>query len=275
MRTITVRPIRFEDVEVGATVYVAQHLDFVSEMSIESVRDSIWDGVTPIDKQFPIGHTHDTRDAHCKDHIFGREWGFVMHNAKPGQPLDTLYSTKPWYVEAVCAFITDNDGNCPFPLCPKCGIEAEHLERRVIEPEGVVVTVEVFVPNGSIHLPEAVDLRLGRAVDMVEDLLRAGVESRGFEPSYIEVDSITSAPVSENHVHVFDKDGMVVAEDVRTNVSHRHIDNSLNHYFADALEVPVVVAQREVIDQIVQRNVQRLHEDSIHLPGARRRSRQS
>jgi hypothetical protein len=264
MRTITVRPIRFEDCEVGATVFAQKHNDFVLEYEIAKVTDSIWDPEQDITKQFPGGHTHDYRSIHAKDPNFGSEWGFTLYNEAPGEPINLIQHT-PWYVEAVCVGDTDGDGNCPLPGCPKCGKAFEHLreERRVIEPEGVVVTMRVFVPNSQVD-SVSVEERAERAMLLVETIFDESF-SRVFE-----VDNVAARLVSENHVHVFDKDGVLLQEDVRSSEIEAILGIGEN-MVCDALGVTVQEAQREIIHHLVERRAQQEHERSfLSKPKVRR-----
>jgi hypothetical protein len=261
MRTITVRPIRFGDCEVGATVFAQKHKDFVLEYEIVKVTDSIWDPEQDITKQFPGGHTHDCRSIHAKDPSFGSEWGFMLHNTNPGEPIDQVGWRVPWYVEVVCAGDTDGDGNCPLPGCPKCGKgvpKDDYIERRVIEPEGVVVNLQVFVPNALVD-SVSLDERAERAKLVVETI---------FDESFsnvFEIDNTSARLVSENHVHVFDSDGILIAEDVRTNVADQYVGstNANTYYFASALDVDVKEAQRQMIHDLADRRAQQEHERSV------------
>ena len=239
MRPITVRPIRFEDVVEGATVYAQKHKDFVLEYEIVSVKD----------RDIEEGGSY--RNAHCKDHTFGSEWGFYLRHDGDGGPAQMTASV-PWYVEVVE---------------PETAPIEDWLERRVIEPEGVSVTVQVFVPNEQALAWSEGETAVEAAQDIVRSIIAVGTGETVHEG--VVVDHVSARPVSENHVHVFDIDGILLHEDIRS--SKMYSLGAFGHgiYVIDALEVDVREAQRQIIRELADQRAQREVEMASRTRGRR------
>lgn len=255
MRSITVRPVTPEDCTIGATVYASAHLDFVKEFVIVSARG-------PRETKANEPEDKRTLSVHCKSPL-GNEWGFSFDKTDedPTPRIIRLYNTALWYVEATCVGDTDGDGNCPLPGCPKCGEQA--IGVQVIEPEGVIVTVQVFVPNEAIHLDD-LEMRKARAKDMVEDLIHAGVEARGFEPSYVEIDHTQASLVSEEHIHIFDEDGVLLEADQRSTSMRSLAYAGGMTSVVSALGCSEREAQALVIRTLKERAAQQAREQEMH-----------